>query len=274
MNKKLTPPLKYHGGKSYLAHKIIELMPKHLTYAEPFFGGGAVLMAKDPEGISEVVNDIDYTLMNFWGMLRNPLTFYAMQRVLEATPFGQPVFGMAQCDSIVTGLETQIRDAIKFFIVARQSLAGRKLDFAPISVNRVRRGMNEQASAWLSSIEGLPAVHERMKRVVIMSEGFERFIKRIDNPKTLFYCDPPYIHQSRVSTREYGDFEMSNDDHELLLKTLACIKGKFILSGYDSDLYRQYAKKHKWKSVKFDLPNNSAGGKSKRRMVEVCWMNY
>jgi DNA adenine methylase len=44
----LTPPLKWHGGKHYLASRIVGLMPPHLHYVEPYFGGGAVLMAHDP----------------------------------------------------------------------------------------------------------------------------------------------------------------------------------------------------------------------------------
>ncbi len=69
---KLTQPLKWHGGKHYLAKRIIELMPEHVHYVEPYFGGGAVLLQKDPEGVSEVVNDIDGELMSFWDCLRAP----------------------------------------------------------------------------------------------------------------------------------------------------------------------------------------------------------
>ena len=46
--KKLTQPLKWHGGKYYLAPQIIDLMPPHLHYVEPYFGGGAVLLSRDP----------------------------------------------------------------------------------------------------------------------------------------------------------------------------------------------------------------------------------
>ena len=43
-------PLKWHGGKYYLASKIVQLMPPHLHYVEPFFGGGAVLFAPRSRG--------------------------------------------------------------------------------------------------------------------------------------------------------------------------------------------------------------------------------
>ena len=66
MVKTLVPqPLKWHGGKGYLAKWIISLMPPHVHYVEPFFGGGAVLLEKEPEGVSEVVNDVNAELSNF-----------------------------------------------------------------------------------------------------------------------------------------------------------------------------------------------------------------
>lgn len=58
-------PLKYHGGKHYQAQKIVQLMPPHLHYVEPYFGSGAVLFSKDPHGISEVANDLDERLVTF-----------------------------------------------------------------------------------------------------------------------------------------------------------------------------------------------------------------
>ena len=83
----VAPPLKYHGGKHYLAKRIVELMPPHLHYVEPFAGGLAVLLAKDPEGVSEVVNDIDGELTNFWRVLQDPDDFDRLQRPVQATPF-------------------------------------------------------------------------------------------------------------------------------------------------------------------------------------------
>jgi hypothetical protein len=52
------------------------------------------------------------------------------------------------------------------------------------------------------------------------------------------------------------------------------IKGKFLLSGYDSELYLSYERKNDWRRHTFDLPNNAAGGDEKRRMTEVVWCNF
>ena len=43
-SNRLAQPLKWWGGKHYLAKKIIELMPRHLHYVEPYAGGLAVLL--------------------------------------------------------------------------------------------------------------------------------------------------------------------------------------------------------------------------------------
>lgn len=261
-------PIKWHGGKHYLASRIVQLMPPHTHYVEPYAGGLAVLLARDGEGVSEVVNDIDRELTNFWRVLQRPAEFRRLKKRLDATPFSEVEWN----DARSTTLDAVDR-AAEFFIRCRMSLAGRRTSFAPVSRNRTRRGMNEQVSAWLTAIEGLPAVHARLKRVLILGHNATGVITGHDGPNTLFYLDPPYLHETRVSTDTY-EHEMSVDDHRDLLATLAGIHGKFLLSGYDSELYRDYEARYGWTRVEFDLPNNAAGGTTKRRQREIVWRNY
>ena len=39
--------IRYHGGKSYLAPKLVGLMPVHQRYLEPYFGG--FMLGEDEE---------------------------------------------------------------------------------------------------------------------------------------------------------------------------------------------------------------------------------
>ena len=90
---KLPSPLKWHGGKHYLAANILALAPPHLHYVEPFFGGGSVLLAKDPEGVSEVVNDLDSDLAAFWKVLAgDEETYRDFLRRAQNTPFCEGVW--------------------------------------------------------------------------------------------------------------------------------------------------------------------------------------
>lgn len=271
----IAPPLKWHGGKHYLAPKIVALMPLHTHYVEPYFGGGSVLLAKDPNGVSEVVNDLDTRLTNFWRWLQDEGTFGQFRDRLQAIPFSEVEFdaACARSDARPLSMMDSLDAAVDFFVQCRQSLAGRTKAFATLSRNRTRRGMNEQASAWLSAIEGLPAVHARLQRVVILNRDAVDVIRQQDGPKTLFYCDPPYLHETRATTGQYAH-EMAHDQHVGLLDALTEIAGKFMLSGYRSELYDGYAKHYGLVRHDFDLPNNSAGGKTKRRMTECVWCNF
>jgi DNA adenine methylase len=64
-------PLKWHGGKHYLARRFVAQMPPHRHSVEPFAGGLAVLRTRDHEGVSEVANDLDGRLTNFWRVLQD-----------------------------------------------------------------------------------------------------------------------------------------------------------------------------------------------------------
>ena len=93
--------------------------------------------------------------------------------------------------------------------------------------------MNGNTSEWLSAIEGLPEVHRRLSRVLIEKMNAIDLIAREDTPGTLFYCDPPYLHETRTAPDAYAH-EMSEREHRELLATLLGCKGKVMLSGYPS----------------------------------------
>ncbi len=176
-------PLKRHGGKSYLAKRIIEMIPPYLHYVEPYFGGGAVLLQKNNDlvdGHSEVVNDIDGDLSNFWLVLRDCQIFAEFQRIVTATPFSAVEFQQAMSASPGDPVER----AVAFFVRCRQSRQGLGRDFVTLSRRRTRREMNEQVSAWLSAVEGLPEVHARLKRVVILNDDATKAIRQQDAPDT------------------------------------------------------------------------------------------
>ena len=288
----LTQPLKWHGGKYYLRKWIIGLMPPHLHYVEPFFGGGGILLARDPDrdwmaagkeklpaalqGCSEVANDLHGELINFWRVLQNPSDFEAFRQRIELTPFSQAEFEEARDNSKSEEArepENQIDRAVRFFILARQSRQGLMKDFATLSRNRTRSRINEQVSAWLNVVDGLPDVHQRLRKVVILNQDACDVIRKQDGQHTLFYCDPPYVHESRSTTGEYA-YEMTESQHRELLDILAGIEGRFMLSGYPSELYREWEQRHNWTRQEFLIDNKASSGKVKETKTECLWCNF
>jgi DNA adenine methylase len=297
-SRRSTTPLKWHidGGKGAfngsLAKWIISLMPPRcknpnkpsdddpgwLHYVEPYFGGGSVLLANDPEGISEVANDINRDLMTFWQVMASEELFQKFQRRNEATPFSKDHW--QSCEEAISNpdirrvVDDPVDWAHTFFVWCRQSLAGRMDSFASITRNRTRRGMNEQVSAWLKAIDGLPEVHARLRRVLMLNDDALTVIRKEDGERSLFYIDCPYLHETRSSVGEY-EHEMTYQQHRDLLEVLKVIKGRFLLSGYDSDLYRGYANTvPRWNRHDFRISNNAAGGGNKKVMTESIWCNY
>lgn len=265
-------PLKWHGGKHYLAEKIVSLFPSHTHYVEPFFGGGAVFFAKPftlIDGHSEVVNDRFGELTNFWRVLQSPSLFSLFRDSIELVPFSKPQWQVAcSCTS-----DQPVERAVAFFIRYRQSRQGLGKDFATMSRSRTRRGMNEQVSSWLTAIDGLDAAHLRLRRAVIFNEDAIDVIKREDHSQTLFYCDPPYVTGTRVTKHAY-DVEMSDGKHGELLTTLASLQGKFVLSGYRNHLYDEHATRNAWYRVDIRIDNKASAKKRKGLKTESVWFNF
>lgn len=268
----MTHALKIHGGKSYLAKWIISHFPEHTHYVEPFFGGGSVMFQKPDEMVvehSEVANDLDRELTNFWRVMQCEKSFRLFQRKVEAIPFSMVEWKAAD----PTKEKTVVDRAVAFFIRLRQSRQGLGTCFATMSRSRTRRGMNEQASSWWSAVEGLEEVHRRLQRVVIADLPATRLIAQEDSPHTLFYVDPPYLHSTRVATKAYTH-EMSEEDHEDLLRRLSKISGRFVLSGYNSSLYEWYAHEGGWRRVEKQIDNKASGKREKPVKTECLWMNF
>lgn len=267
--------LKFHGGKRYLADWIVSHMSPHTRYVEPYFGGGSVLLRKPCEGIAEFINDINGELCNFWATLIDAREFSKFMHVMSVIPLGKPFYEDAMRKA--TNADNDTRRAIKYFVKMRQSRQGLGKDYCT-PTSRTRRGMNENVSAWLSAVDGLPDLHARLRRVEIWDrKGGKALdcIKALDGYDTLFYLDPPYLPETRSSQGEYGEYEMTKADHYKLLTLLTTIDGKFLLSGYPSPMYENFREKNGWQMVSKPVHNQASSKRKKEKdRVECLWANY
>jgi len=261
----IRPPVKWHGGKFYLWRWIIDQFPPHHTYVEPFGGAASVLLNKKPAPV-EVYNDLDQRITRLFRVIRDHGD--ELQRRLTLSPYSEAEFEQADDPA-----EDEIEQARRDFVRWRLSIGGRGTGFSE-TLHRVRRGMADVVSGYLSAIdENLPKIVERLRTVQILSRPAIEVIEKWDSPETLFYCDPPYVHETRHETSQnvYG-VELTSDDHRALADALKAVKGKVILSGYPGQLYRDLYSgwRKKWK----EIPNHAAGGASKAKMREMLWFNW
>ena len=220
------------------------------------------------KGVSEVVNDINGSLINFWRVLQDPKTFESFRRRLEATPMARQEWEEAH--SHVYGSDP-IADAVAFFVDCRQSRSGMMNTFTSVTRNRtasaderqhIRVAVGDRGPARRSS-PAQPRLDREDERTRLDRAG--RYTR---GPLLLRPALPP---RNEDRTDAYPH-EMSEAEHRELLAALLECKGKVMLSGYPSTLYDSTLKN--WTRHTFELPNNAAGGETKRRMTEVLWCNF
>jgi len=257
----------WYGGKYNHLAWLLPLLPKCHHYCEPFGGSGAILLNRGPSPV-ETYNDIDGEVVNFFRVLRDE-----KQKLIEAiglTPFSREEFHRAI--NIDLQEATLLERARCFFVRARQVRTGlaqkASLGRWANCKNTSRAGMSGVVSRWLGSIEGLPQIAERLLRVQIENRPALDVIRLYDAKDTLFYCDPPYPHESRSDSKAYG-YEMSDEEHTELACTLSGIKGKAAVSGYRCELMdRLYCD---WNRI--DAPAKKCHS-SKALRGEALWVNY
>jgi DNA adenine methylase len=261
---RLNSPIKWYGGKGPIAQWIVRNFPPRESfrrYGEAFGGGASVLLNIDPPCEVEAYNDIHCGLVNLFRVLQHhPKKF---QRLLSLIPYAQIEFD----DAKVGKYKKEIWRAIEDYIVWRQSFGAMGKTWAK-TITRSRRGMADNVSAWLSSIdENLPLVIERLRQVQVNQENALDFIANFDGPDSLIYCDPPYVHSTRGSNNNY-QHEMSDAQHAQLSVLLNNCKGKILLSGYRCDLYDKLYEG--WECMELETNNKQSG----RKVVECLWRNY
>ena len=219
------PALRYYGGKHRSANWIMGYFPPHYTYVEPFGGAAGVLLQKQPATF-EVYNDLDSNVVTFFKVLRERRG--ELVDAIEFTPWSREELKLAFEPA---GDELEI--ARRFYVRCWQSFG------------HLHGGWRYQHSdngysivdQW-NDVKYLYQIASRLKKVQIENDDALNIIDRFDTPKTLFYVDPPYVHDTRYRKNGYLH-EMTDEQHAALATKLNDIEGMAIVSGYQSELYNQ-----------------------------------
>lgn len=226
------PVLRWHGGKWLLAPWILEHFPSHQVYVEPFGGAASVLMRKE-RAYAEVWNDLDVEAVNLFRVLQRSDASAELHRRLKLTPFAREELNDAYStprDDIDQARHLIIRCFMGFGSDAHN----------PSNRQAFRANSNKSGSTpahdWVNYADALPYAVARLAGVVIENRPAITVMLQHDTPATLHYVDPPYVHDTRTSSKAYSH-EMDDADHAELLETLRGLRGMVVLSGYPHALY-------------------------------------
>jgi len=235
------------GGKHRFAPWLAAQLPPHHTYIEPFGGSAAVLLARATPAPVEIYNDLDDGLVGLLRVLRDPAQFAEFHRRAQLLPYSRTEYLRSR--ATWRNSDDPIERALRWYAVARWSYSG-----------KWGHGWGadpKQATAWPRAVDRLPAIHARLRGVVVEHDDWAVVVDRYDAPDACFFVDPPYLPETRRSG-EYAH-ELSTADHRVLVNRLLRVQGAVVLCGYSSSEY---------------APIEGAGWERRERRVQLCAGNH
>lgn len=257
----MRPPFPYYGGKMSVAAQIVDLLPAHEHYVEPFAGSLSVLLTK-PAARFETVNDLFGELMTFWKVLRDRPAELA--RVCALTPHSRAEY-MAAADLSGDDLEVARRVWVRLS-QSRSALLGKKTGWR-FYIDPA--GSSSSMPGYLAGyVQRFAAVAERLHGVSLECRPAAEVIQAYGRfPQVCLYVDPPYLGSTRNGTN-YAHEMASDSEHVALLEGLQECKASVVLSGYASQLYDEALAG--WARVEISSFNGNASNGAR---TEVVWSN-
>ncbi len=273
----MRPPTNYYGGKTRLAPWITSFLPSHRTYVEPFAGSAAVLFAK-PASPTEILNDLDGHVVNFFTVLRDQPAQLA--RALRLTPYARSEYEQLANRYDDPDLD-EVERARRWFLRVNQSishLAGRGRPSGWAAAFNTNGA--DHAHKFAALADRLQVCAERLRRVHLEQRPAVEVIAKYAKPAAaaVVYCDPPYLAAVRSPRTkrpglDYACEDATEAEHRQLAEVLHATPATVLLSGYPSELYAElYAGWYRVEQTVLRPTSNVSGGRA-ADALEVVWSN-
>ena len=191
----MNSPIRYFGGKNGMACKILKYFPKegsYNTYIEPFGGSFGVALHNPNIPPIEIYNDLDNNVYSLFRTLVDKEMFAEFQKLSDLIIYSEKSRKAFKQDLKEIPFNEDdklsiVHRAFKFFYVNRTSRNG----IGGFSINTcVRRCMSKSCSDFLSTIEGLPKLHDRLSKVIVTNQDGIKLINKYSQREDVFiYAD-------------------------------------------------------------------------------------
>ena len=222
---------------------------KDMTYIEPY-GGSVDMMFVKERSKFEIINDKNEEIINIFRALRDePSEIIKRLNSQKTTP-----------ESFDKALKKQQFE--DYLDQAATNLLLRKM-----SKNGMKQKFQKPSNpiTWKNNIKSLNLYAKRIHDVYITNKNALEIISIFNTKDSFLYCDPPYLHENKVSKNVYSS-EMTPECHIELYQMLNEFKGKVVISGCLSPLYNRLYKNWNLEKKRID--------KSKLKVTEVIWKNF
>lgn len=211
-DKKLSPFLKWPGGKRWFANHCLGIIPaEYNNYYEPFLGGGAVFFALQPQ--KAVISDINSELINLYIVMRDKP--HELKKLMNQHQ-------CAHCETYYyqvreNSYNTELEKAARFLYLNRTCFNGmyrvnKKGKFnVPIGTK----------NNCIYDIDLFDEYAQILKEANIFTDDFEKTIAKAQKGDLIF-ADPPYaVQKYQDGFIKYNDQLFTWNDQERLF---ICLK--------------------------------------------------
>jgi DNA adenine methylase len=250
--------LKYYGGKWSMLHEILPLIPRHVTYCEPFLGSGAVWTVK-PEAPVNILGDKNELLINFYVQSRT--NFKALNQLIQSSLHSESMYKEAQRIYRNPPRFSKVKRAWATWLIHNLSWAGDPGGGFQFSIKE--RIKNRLVNKKLAFEE----LELRFENAEFFCRDAIDLIGLTDTESTFSYLDPPYLNADQGPYSGY-----TAEEYIKLLDLLKRIKGMFLLSSYPNPLLKECVDENAWNYKEIERPL-CTGNKRKTKTETLTW-NY
>lgn len=208
----IAKPFSSPGGKEAWRGLILQRIPEHDIYVEPYAGSATIFFAKSERAETEILADVNPDIVATYVWLRDASdddfewmrqqSFKSDPKLFKALKASEP---------------QSLRDRVyRFKYLNLHSIRGTGERYN--GSKRAREGHNGK-----SFLRSLEKFRERLEGVKIFEMDALEVIKRFDSPNTFFYLDPPW---KPVGVGE----EWHNFDADAFKTSALALKGKALIS--------------------------------------------
>lgn len=233
-------PFQQWGGSAKYARRLVDRLPEHKRYAEPFCGAAAVFFSK-PAASEEVLADAD------------PEVIFALKYIQQLDARSFATLKRFSWRVSRTGFERAkaaepSSDAERFWrhVYGRLCSWGAKPNMS---------GFATIHDGHTYDLDDLWRFHERLDGVRLVTQDWRKTLADCDSPDTLFFIDPPYA----------GEWEMDDGiPPQEIAGAVSKLKGQFVIAYTDSAEARK-ALASIGRPFRMRIPEGRGAGKWQKR---------
>lgn len=272
---KLSPIVKWAGGKTQLLDAINALVPNDFAiYHEPFLGGGATLLSNQPK--NAIINDLNYELMTTYNVIKHditPLIKELKDMIKQHNTNNAKDFYMTVREQEILNLN-DIEIAARFLYLNKTGFNGlyRVNSQGKFNVPFNKKDMIKNSTVFSeTNLRNLNKFFNE-NNIIILNEDFNEALKKVKENDFVF-IDSPY--DEAYTSYQKGGFH--EKEHKELAERLIELdkKGvKWIVTNHNTKLIQFLYNQFDFYEIPVNRFINSDAQKRSNATNEVLILNY